>query len=428
MLFKTHNTANMDMDNTYDPDGPIIGDRCFIYTRVSTRKQLEGQSLDNQLSKCREYLAKRGIEAIDEFCDKAISGRTFERKALNAMMKAAREGDFIVIYNLTRLGRDALKIGTILKDSEDRGLHIVSATERLDNKTAIGKFMIQMLSGIAEFEVNETYARTKAALDNRRKTGQLIGRLGFGFGVYKFGERRYTYPLCEEQEAITYAISQRTCDPPMGWAVLGRTMIERGWMPKEGGSVWRQSSLEKLVKDHRKSRALYGLEGIRGSELLLWERYRSPIFIDRETLLNNIDEKNNTVDYMKVFGNMYGYNGEKLSTDPEVIRRDFHSGRMNNLPEMEKLLENKYQYDADQAEKDRDETEARMKHDMQERLDSARIRAEKEEADALILAERAAKPFDLSVQDPVKVKNFRILFPNITNMAELEEKAKIFFA
>jgi hypothetical protein len=284
------------------------------------------------------------------------------------------------------------------------------------------------MSGIAELEVNETHARSKAGLDNRRKTGQLIGRAGFGYAVHKHGERRYTYPLCEEQEAITYMIDQRSCETPVGWAVLGRELIERGWTPKEGGSVWRQASLQKVVTNQRKYRAEHGLEGVRGSELLLWERYRAPIFIDRETLLNNIDEKNNTVDYLKVFGYMYGYNGETVSTDPVRLQKDLNEGRMSNLPKMEKILMEKFAADADKAETDRIESEKRMERERVERLDTARIRAVKEEADALAVIAANARPFDLSIQDPIKVKNFRMLFPDISSMKELEEKAKIFFA
>ena len=45
----------------------VEGGNALIYTRVSSSEQVDGQSLEVQLEKCREYAAKHSYTVLGEF-------------------------------------------------------------------------------------------------------------------------------------------------------------------------------------------------------------------------------------------------------------------------------------------------------------------------------------------------------------------------
>ena len=72
-----------------DPDGKGV-----IYTRVSTRKQLDNNSLKDQTHRCREAASSDGLETRDEvISDKAKTGRDFDRKGIRDVIDLAEKGE-----------------------------------------------------------------------------------------------------------------------------------------------------------------------------------------------------------------------------------------------------------------------------------------------------------------------------------------------
>ena len=87
--------------------------RAAIYARYSSDEQTGGESIDYQLERCREYIAKKGW-SLDEdsiFIDEARSGTTtFRRDEFNRMVGLAKDRDrpfdVVVAWSTSRFGRD----------------------------------------------------------------------------------------------------------------------------------------------------------------------------------------------------------------------------------------------------------------------------------------------------------------------------------
>ena len=60
---------------------------CIIYTRVSSREQTEGFSLDSQEKLCREFAIKNELKIVKIFCERGESAKTAERTQLQNLMK-----------------------------------------------------------------------------------------------------------------------------------------------------------------------------------------------------------------------------------------------------------------------------------------------------------------------------------------------------
>jgi DNA invertase Pin-like site-specific DNA recombinase len=149
---------------------PAVPAEEVAYWRVSTGRD---QSPDMQIAAFK----RRGIPDDNIFGDVA-SGRKAKRPGLqNALrLMAGRPGWTLVIWKLDRLGRDAKELLRLMEEFEEEDWKLVSLTETLDTRTAMGKAFIGMLAVFAEFESNTTKERTAAGMANAKLRGSQVGR------------------------------------------------------------------------------------------------------------------------------------------------------------------------------------------------------------------------------------------------------------
>ncbi len=138
----------------------------FGYARVST----QDQNLDRQI----DELKKAGCEKI--FCEK-ISGVKKDRPEFNKMLEMLREGDIVIVSELTRLSRSTKDLINAVEMFNKMGVQVKSLKEQwLDTTTAHGKLIFTIMAGLSEFERNLTIERTRAGLEAARARGRLGGR------------------------------------------------------------------------------------------------------------------------------------------------------------------------------------------------------------------------------------------------------------
>lgn len=134
--------------------------------RVSTIEQ----NLDRQ----EKALHDAGCEKI--FFEK-ITGTKRERPELDKMIEQLREGDTVIITDLTRLSRSTSDLIALVKLFTEKGVALQSLKEKwLDNTSAQGKLMFTIFSGLVQFESDLTSERTKEGMEVARAKGKKIGR------------------------------------------------------------------------------------------------------------------------------------------------------------------------------------------------------------------------------------------------------------
>ena len=135
------------------------------YARVST--------LDQNLDRQRDQLRQDGCERIYE--EKA-SGARSDRPELERMRDALREGDVVVIAELSRLSRSVRDLFNIVGRIDGIGAQIKSLKEPwLDTTTPHGRLLFTFFSGISEFERELIRQRTLEGLTAARARGHNGG-------------------------------------------------------------------------------------------------------------------------------------------------------------------------------------------------------------------------------------------------------------
>lgn len=169
----------------------IAGERrAVIYTRVSTAGQRdEGVSLPAQMERARAWAIANGYDLAGEYSDEGISGkRADNRPGLQmALGKVCETRGALVVYSLSRLARSTKDAIDIADRLQRCGADLVSLTEQIDTRSAVGKMFFRLLATLAEFERDLISERTRAALDHKRGRSERIGEVPFGWRVVEGG-------------------------------------------------------------------------------------------------------------------------------------------------------------------------------------------------------------------------------------------------
>lgn len=156
---------------------PAIG-----YIRVSMMLE-EKISPDIQRAAIKELARRRGFAIVKWVEDLDVSGRTFQRKIMDAIGDVeAGKAKAILVWKYSRFGRNRTGNQLNLARLEKAGGQLVSATEEVDASTAVGKLTRGVLLELAAFESDRTGEQWAEAFQNRLARGlPPLGQEQFGY-------------------------------------------------------------------------------------------------------------------------------------------------------------------------------------------------------------------------------------------------------
>jgi DNA invertase Pin-like site-specific DNA recombinase len=137
------------------------------YARVS--------SLDQDLSLQIEQLRAEGCERIYR---EKVSGATRQKRAeLRKMLRELEAGDTVVVTKIDRLARSVFDLFAILKEIDEKGAHFLCMSQRqLDTSTSMGRMLLAVLAGIADWEREMIRTRTDEGRERAKARGVKFGR------------------------------------------------------------------------------------------------------------------------------------------------------------------------------------------------------------------------------------------------------------
>ena len=132
------------------------GKRCVLYPRVSTEMQVDGYSLEGQKNMLTRFADREEMIIVDTYEDAGKSGKSIEgRPAFQKMLRDIEDGldiDYILVYKLSRFGRNAADILNSLELVQSYGVNLICIEEGIDSSQTSGKLLISVLSAVAEIE------------------------------------------------------------------------------------------------------------------------------------------------------------------------------------------------------------------------------------------------------------------------------------
>lgn len=177
--------------------------KAYSYIRVSTAMQVEGFSVEAQRNKILKYAKDNGMVVVREYSDLGVSGKNIEKRPcfkqmLNDISNNKDGIDFILVFKLSRFGRNAADVVSSLQYIQDYGVNLVCIDDSIDSSKDSGKLMISVLSAVAEIERENINVQTMAG----RKQKALEGGWNGGFAPYGYTLKEGKLYI-EEDEAET---------------------------------------------------------------------------------------------------------------------------------------------------------------------------------------------------------------------------------
>lgn len=130
--------------------------KIYGYARVSTSGQAKkGNSLEDQ----EKILKENGcIEIFKE----SYSGFKMNRPEFQKAIEKLKENDTLMVTKLDRFARTAGEGINLIRELVNKGIKVHILNMGVADNTAIGKLMVTILSGFAEFERDMIIERTQA--------------------------------------------------------------------------------------------------------------------------------------------------------------------------------------------------------------------------------------------------------------------------
>ena len=136
------------------------------YIRVSTI----GQNSERQLADVK----------LDKVFEEKVSAKTMNRPKLQEMLDFIREGDTVIVHDISRLARNIKDLHELVETITALGVTLKFKKENLvftgDKQDAMSNLMLSMLGAVYQFERSILLERQREGIAVAKKAGKFTGR------------------------------------------------------------------------------------------------------------------------------------------------------------------------------------------------------------------------------------------------------------
>ena len=174
-----------------------------LYERLSRDDELQGESnsISHQKQMLEEFARRNGLPNPTHFTDDGVSGTRFDRPGFLAMMEEVETGrvEAIVIKDMSRLGRDYLKVGQVMEILRQRGVRLIAINDGVDSLKGDDDFT-PFRNIMNEFYARDTSRKIRSVFKSKGMSGKhLTGTVIYG---YLWDEKREHWLVDEEAAAV----------------------------------------------------------------------------------------------------------------------------------------------------------------------------------------------------------------------------------
>lgn len=227
-----------------------------IYARQSVERA-DSISIENQIAWC---VAETRGNPYRVYSDRGYSGGNLHRPGFAAMMEEVQNGEIgrVIVYKLDRISRSLVDFVNITQELNRRGVAFVSATERFDTASPMGKAMLGICMIFAELERDTIRKRVTDAYAARCRRGFYMGgRIPYGFHLRETvidGIHTAMYEPEETEAAQIREIYRLYAESDDTMQSLAKRLPEHG-IPHLRGGTWLSARISELLRNPIYARA-----------------------------------------------------------------------------------------------------------------------------------------------------------------------------
>src|SRR5438876_6659975 len=229
--------------------------RAAVYARVSTTRQAQAQTIEQQLDRLRAAVAGRGW-VLDEqhvYRDDGYSGASLSRPGLDRLRDhaALADLDVVLVTAPDRLARNYVHEVLLIEELAARGCQ-VEFLDRPMSADPHAQLLLQIRGAVAEYERTLIAERMRRGRQARLRAGTLLPwtTAPFGYRLDPDRPRRADAVRVDPGEAALVAqLFDWYLEPQATVYQLARRLTDLGVPTPRGGPRWNTASVRGILRN-----------------------------------------------------------------------------------------------------------------------------------------------------------------------------------
>ena len=228
---------------------PETRKRVAAYCRVSTDKDMQLESLENQMEAFRFRAAQRGDwDLVNIYADEGLSGTSVKHRVkFLEMIEDCKAGkiDYIITKSVSRFARNTVDTLTTVRELQKYGVQLFFEKEGIDTADSLSEMLLTIMASFAQEESRSISENVKWGIRKRFEAGQEVKVPLYGF--YHTDDELF---LIQPEEAeIVREIFERFVHGEMPMNILN-DMTARGVKPP-AGDCWKRLQFDRMIKNEK---------------------------------------------------------------------------------------------------------------------------------------------------------------------------------
>ena len=226
-----------------------------IYTRVSSEKQKEEQTIGSQTAALIEYAPIHGYTVPEAwvFRDEGYSGSILIRPALERLrdLAAAGEIEAVLVYSPDRLSRKYAYQVLLMEEFARHGVEVLFIKSP-QAATPEGELLLQFQGMIAEYERAQIAERTRRGKRYRAKSGlaNVLSGAPYGYRYVKKSEASHAfYEVIEAEAAVVREVYRFYTEEALSIGAIVRWLNAQGIPTRKGKSCWERTTVWAMLRN-----------------------------------------------------------------------------------------------------------------------------------------------------------------------------------
>nr|WP_290908933.1 recombinase family protein [Anoxybacillus sp.] len=227
--------------------------RTARYVRVSTNKESQKMSPENQLGICDEKARELGLDINNDLIyeDKSTGTTIVDRPAIQQMLRDAQQGlfDAIIFASLSRFARDTADALDLKRKLVNvLGIRLISIEDHYDSAKSDDEFLFTITSAVNQRRSEEISLSSRRGIRQSAKRGNFTGSFApFGYKK-KIVDKKRTLVPDEETRHIVKLIFDLYTAHNMGEKAIANYLNEKN-IPSPKGGKWGITTIQRILQN-----------------------------------------------------------------------------------------------------------------------------------------------------------------------------------
>ena len=208
--------------------------RVTFYARVSTDKDEQLNSLENQVQYYTEFIqSKPNWTYCSGYIDEGISGTsTKKRDSFNRMIADAKAGrfDFIITKEISRFSRSTLDSIQYTQELLEHDVGVFFQNDNINTLDSDSEFRLVVMAGVAQDEVRKLSERLKFGFRQAIKNGHVLGN----DKLWGYDKKDCVLSINEKEAQAVRRIFDLYANQQLGVRRISQVLYDEGFTSRKG--------------------------------------------------------------------------------------------------------------------------------------------------------------------------------------------------